>query len=73
MTTLPSHRPVLDRWQRLLLKKNELRHLCNGEMILAIVSEYPVVREFVEQEMQPRLMKLMTDFFEEGKRDGFIR
>ena len=42
-------------------------------MLQAIISEYPAVREFVEQEMQPRLMRRMTDFFEEGKREGFIR
>ncbi len=68
-----SDRPFLERWQRLLLEKNELRHLYNGEMLRAIISEYPAIREFVEQEMQPRLMQLMTDFFEEGKREGFIR
>ncbi len=68
-----SDRPFIERWQRLLLSKNEMRHLYNGEMLRAIISEYPAVREFVEQEMQPRLMRLMTDFFEEGKREGVFR
>ncbi len=68
-----SDRPFLERWQRLPLEKNELRHLYNGELLRATVSEYPAVPEFVEQEMQPRLMRLMTDFFEEGKREGILR
>jgi len=68
-----SDRPFLERWQQLLLEKNELRHLYNGELLQALISEYSEVRVFVEQEMQPRLMRLIMDFFEEGKREGILR
>jgi AcrR family transcriptional regulator len=65
--------PYLERWQRVLFEKSQLRQTFHSEFLAAVIAETAEIRDFVDTEMQPRISQMFMDFMEEGKREGYLR
>lgn len=61
-----------EKLEIVVFEKTELASQYQGEWIQTVVSSYPKVQQFIETIWQKEFNQLMVDFFEEGKRGGYI-
>lgn len=65
--------PYMERLRRIFLLKQERLQILHGEMLQAVLSEDPEIRQFVTDLLERRLYDMMLGFFDEGKREGYIK
>ncbi len=61
-----------EKLEYLVLDKAEMAREYQGEFIQAVVSSNPQIRQFVESMYQREINQRLLDFFEEGKRQGYV-
>ena len=64
--------PFPEKLEYLVLDKAEMAREYQGEFIQTVVSSDPHIRQFVESMYQREINQRLLDFFEEGKRKGYV-
>ena len=65
--------PYMERLRQIFLFKQERLRILHGEMLQAVLSEDPEIRQFVTDLLERQLYDEMLSFFDEGKREGYIK
>lgn len=65
-------KPFPEKLEIIVFAKNELASQYQGEWVQAVVQSYPEAQQFIETTWQQEVNQLMIDFFEEGKKQGYI-
>ena len=61
-----------EKLEIIVFEKTELASQYQGEWVQAVVQSYPETQQFIETIWQQEVNKLMINFFEEGKKQGYI-
>ena len=61
-----------EKLEIIVFEKTELASQYQGEWMQAVVQSYPETQQFIETTWQQEVNQLMIDFFEEGKKQGYI-
>jgi len=69
---LKSDQPYLARIQQVMFRKSEWLNISHHSMLKAVISRDPEIKEFVEFTFQEKQKRILFNFFEEGKRLGYI-
>lgn len=64
--------PYREKIEQIFLYKSDMLGRYQGDLIRAVVSEDPEIRQLVESVYQADIFPCMIEFWEEGKRQGFI-
>lgn len=64
--------PFPEKLEIIVFEKAELASQYQGEWVQAVVQSYPETQQFIETTWQQEVNQLMIDFFEEGKKQGYI-
>jgi AcrR family transcriptional regulator len=64
--------PYLEKLEQILSYKSEMLGQYHGELMQTIISEDPEIRKLVDSVYQVEITPYVIDFYEEGKRQGFI-
>jgi len=64
--------PFPEKLEYLVLDKTEMAREYQGEFMQAVVSSDPQIRQFVESMYQREINQRLLNFFEEGKRTGYV-
>jgi len=67
-----SGRPFLERLDQIMFQKSQLLELFGGELTQTALNQDPRMRAYVETLWQ-NARPLMAQFYEEGRRDGYIK
>ena len=70
---ITSDQSYIERLRQIFLFKQERLRILHGEMLQAVLSEDPEIRQFVNDLLERRLYDMMLSFFDEGKREGYIK
>ncbi|MFC2007934.1 TetR/AcrR family transcriptional regulator [Chloroflexota bacterium] len=62
----------LEKLEQVLLYKSDMLGQYQGEFIQTIISEDPEIRQIVEAVSQVEITPFVIDFYEEGKKQGYI-
>ena len=57
----------------MFLLKQERLQILHSEMLQAVLSEDPEIRRFVTDLLEQQLYGILLRFFDEGKREGYIK
>jgi len=69
---IAGNQPYIERFRQIFLFKQERLRILNSEMLQAVLSEDPEIRQFVNDLLERQLYDMMLSFFDEGKREGYI-
>ena len=64
--------PYLEKLEKIILNKSEIFGQYHGELLQTIISEDTEIRQLVESVSQVEIKPYLIDFYEEGKRQGYI-
>ena len=64
--------PFLEKLEQILLNKTEMLGQYQGELMQTLISEDREIRQMVDSVYQVELTPYIIDFYEEGKRQGYI-
>ena len=64
--------PYLEKLEQLLLNKSDMFGQYQGELLQTIISEDPEIRQMVDSVYQVELTPYVIEFYEEGKRQGYV-
>jgi AcrR family transcriptional regulator len=64
--------PYMERLRQIFLFKQDRLRTLHSEMLQAVLSEDPEIRQFVTDLLERRLYDMMLSFFDEGKSEGYI-
>jgi len=64
--------PYLKKLEQILLNKSELLDCYQGEIMQTLISEDPEIRQMVDSVYQVELTPYVIEFYEEGKRQGYV-
>lgn len=70
---ITGNQPYMERLRQIFLLKQERLRILHGEMLQAVLSEDPEIRQFVTDLLERQLYDMMLSFFDEGKREGYIK
>jgi AcrR family transcriptional regulator len=62
----------MEKMNQILLYKSDMLGQYQGEFMQAIISEDPEIRQFVNSVYMTEIMPVVMDFYEEGKRQGYV-
>ena len=62
----------MEKMERILSYKSNMLGQYQGEFMQAIISEEPEIRQFVNSVYMTEIMPVVMDFYEEGKRQGYV-
>jgi len=71
-TIIKEEKPFAEKLESMVFEKTELASQYRGEWIQTVVQSYPEIRQFIETVWQQEVNQLMIDFFEEGKKQGYV-
>lgn len=69
---IESEQTFIEKLEFILFDKSELSRQYQGELIQTALSSDPEIQQFIEQIWQREINQLMLDFYEEGKRQGYV-
>ena len=69
---LRAEQPFEEKWQNIMSFKLSLSGKLHGEFLLATTSDDPEIRQFLESEYMVEMKQSIFNFFDEGKRQGYI-
>ena len=69
---IEGEKPFPEKLEIIVFEKTELTSQYQGEWMQAVVQSYPEMQQFIETTWQQEVNQLMIDFFEEGKKQGYI-
>ncbi|MFC1951699.1 TetR/AcrR family transcriptional regulator [Chloroflexota bacterium] len=61
-----------DKLQKIILDKAEWGRYYKGEFLKAVISNDPVIRHYVDTMYKEEINPLLLNFFEEGKKQGYV-
>jgi len=64
--------PYMEKMEQILLNKSELLGRYQGEIMQTLISEDPEIRQMVDSVYQVELTPYVIEFYEEGKRQGYV-
>ena len=64
--------PYLEKLEQILLNKSDMFGQYQGELLQTIISEDPEMRQMVDSVYQVELTPYVIEFYEEGKRQGYV-
>jgi AcrR family transcriptional regulator len=64
--------PFLEKLEQIILYKSEIFGQYHGELLQTIVSDDPEIRQLVDSVYQVEVRRCLTDFYEDGKRQGYV-
>ncbi|MFC1976657.1 TetR/AcrR family transcriptional regulator [Chloroflexota bacterium] len=64
--------PFMEKLERVLLYKSDMFGHYQGEFIQTLISEDPEIRQLVDSVSRVEITPYVIDFYEEGKRQGYI-
>jgi len=68
-----SPKPFIERLDQVMFEKSQMLELFSGELARTALGKDPEMRAFVESLWQNQARPLLAEFFEEGRRQGYIR
>lgn len=69
---IKGEKPFTEKLEIIVFEKTELASHYQGEWIQTVVRSYPEIKQFIETIWQREVDQLMIDFFEEGKKQGYV-
>jgi len=69
---IKAKRPFLEKLETIIFDKSEIIGQFQGELLPAVLSQDPEIRQFVESIWQGEINRLLIDLFEDGRRQGYI-
>lgn len=70
--TIKGNRPFLERLDIILFDKTEIASQYQGELLQSVIQSDLEVHQFIESIWQKEVNHLTVDFFDEGKKQGYI-
>ena len=64
--------PYLEKLEQVILYKSDMFGQYQGELLQTIISEDPEIRQLVESVSQVEITPYVIEFYEEGKRQGYV-
>ncbi|MFC2011163.1 TetR/AcrR family transcriptional regulator [Chloroflexota bacterium] len=64
--------PFMGKMEQVLLYKSDMFGQYQGELLQTIISEDPEIRQLVDSVSRVEITPYVIDFYEEGKRQGYI-
>ncbi|MFC1994672.1 TetR/AcrR family transcriptional regulator [Chloroflexota bacterium] len=64
--------PFLEKLEQIFLYKSEIVGQYQGELLQTIVSDDPEIRQFIDSVYLVEMRQYLIDFYEEGKRRGYV-
>ena len=64
--------PFMEKMEQVLLYKSDMFGQYQGELLQTIISEDPEIRQIVDSVSRVEITPYVIDFYEEGKRQGYI-
>ena len=64
--------PFMEKMEQVLLFKSDMFGQYQGELLQTIISEDPEIRQLVDSVSRVEITQYVIDFYEEGKRQGYI-
>jgi len=64
--------PFMEKMEQILLYKSDMLGQYQGEFMQTIISEDPEIRQLVDSVSRVEITPYVIDFYEEGKRQGYI-
>ena len=64
--------PFLEKLEQVILYKSEIFGQYQGELLQRIISDDPEIWQLVDSVYQVEIRQCLTDFYEDGKRQGYI-
>ncbi|MFC1956496.1 hypothetical protein ACFLWZ_08315, partial [Chloroflexota bacterium] len=61
-----------DKLQQIILDKAEWGQYYKGDFLKAVISNDPEIRQYVDTMYKEEINPLLLNFFEEGKRQGYV-
>ena len=69
---IEGEKPFPEKLEIIVFAKTDLVSQYQGEWVHAVFQNYPETQQFIETAWQQEVNQLMIDFFEEGKKQGYI-
>jgi AcrR family transcriptional regulator len=69
---MQSDAPFMEKLEMIIFDKTEIARQYNAEFLQTIISSDPELRQFVDSIFENRIFRLMSDFFREGRRQGYV-
>ena len=64
--------PFMEKMEQVLLFKSDMFGQYQGELLQTLISEDPEIRQLVDSVSRVEITPYVIDFYEEGKRQGYI-
>ncbi|MFC1907580.1 TetR/AcrR family transcriptional regulator, partial [Chloroflexota bacterium] len=64
--------PFMKKMEQVLLYKSDMFGQYHGELLQTLISEDPEIRQLVDSVSRMEITPYVIDFYEEGKRQGYI-
>lgn len=71
-TIIKGEGTFMEKLELIVFDKTEMLSQYQGELMQTIIQSDPEIQQFVESLWQREVNQLMIDFFEEGKRQGYV-
>lgn len=71
-TIIKGEKSFTEKLEIIVFEKTELASHYQGEWMQTVVQSYPEIQQFIETIWQQEVNQLMFDFFEEGKKQGYV-
>jgi len=71
-SVLRSDQPYLSRIRQVMFEKSRWLDTAHRDLLKVVISRDPEIKGFAESMFQDKQKQLMSDFFEEGKQQGYI-
>lgn len=69
---IEGEKPFLEKLELIVFDKTEIARQYNEEFIQRVVSNDPEIQQFINSMWEGKVNQMMIDFFEEGKRQGYV-
>jgi AcrR family transcriptional regulator len=69
---IESEQTFIEKLEFILFDKSEVARQYQGELVQTALSSDPEIQQFIEHIWQGKINQLMLDFYEEGKRQGYV-
>jgi AcrR family transcriptional regulator len=69
---LTGNRPFMEKMAQILSYKSDMLGQYQGDFMQAIISEDPEIRQFVNSVYMTKIMPVVVEFYDEGKRQGYV-
>lgn len=69
---IKGEKPFLEKLETIVFDKTQIASQYQGELMQSVIHNDPELQQFIESLWQREISRLVLDFFEEGKRQGYV-